>query len=92
MCGAAGNRICLVRHGTLFMKLLGAVLTEEEAYRSKGGYTLVKYHCSKCSRSITLPEQQGFNYCYLCGARIREVRSQTLSWNPLELERGWEHG
>lgn len=69
MCSATGDRICIVRHGALFMNLLGAVLTEEEAYRFKGGYTLVKYHCSKCGHSITFPEQQGFSYCYICGGK-----------------------
>lgn len=66
------------------MKLLGAVLTEESSYKSNGGYVLIRYLCSACGHSITLPEQQGFNYCYICGAKVGKVVSQTLSWNPLD--------
>lgn len=61
------------------MKPLATVLTEERSYKSKGGYVLVEYRCSACGHSITLPEQQGFNYCYVCGARVRKIKSPTLS-------------
>ena len=34
----------------------------------------VDYHCSACEHHISLPDQQRFHFCYLCGARVIKIR------------------
>ena len=57
-------------------------LVEQSASKA-GGYTTISYRCSNCRKIISFPEQQGFRYCYLCGARVREIKSSSLTWNPI---------
>lgn len=57
--------------------------TEERSYRPAGGYVEISYHCSHCDHTVSFPEQQGFKYCYLCGAKVSRIKSQSLTWNPL---------
>jgi DNA-directed RNA polymerase subunit RPC12/RpoP len=58
-------------------------LVEQSATKSSG-YTTISYHCSNCGKIISFPEQQGFSYCYLCGAKVRKIKSVSLTWNPLK--------
>ncbi len=60
-------------------------LVEERVYKSAGGYLKISYHCKNCGHTVTFPEQQGFNYCYLCGARVKQIKARSLTWNPLSL-------
>ena len=60
--------------------------TETSAYHAPNGL-IIGYKCSRCGKTPNMPEQQGFNYCYLCGARVRRIRSSSLTWNPLDAGR-----
>ena len=61
--------------GTCTFKEVEATQTAEGAK--------ITYECSGCGHHITLPEQQGFRYCYLCGGEVRKIKSNSLTWNPL---------
>lgn len=68
----------------------GCNFTELNSYNTADGVKIV-YECSTCGHHVTLPEQQGFRYCYLCGGEVRKIRSNSLTWNPLNFERMAEH-
>lgn len=63
--------------------MLGYSTLVEQYISKANGYLAITYQCSNCKHNITFPEQQGFNYCYLCGAKILRVKSGNLTWNPL---------
>lgn len=66
------------------------VLQEKKSYRQESSYLRIDYKCMACGHTISFPEQQGFNYCYLCGGRVLSVYSKSLTWNPLSLRYDWE--
>lgn len=34
------------------------------------GWTEIKWRCSHCHKHINLPQQQNFQYCMHCGAKV----------------------
>lgn len=63
--------------------MVGFTTLVEQSTNKAGGYVSITYRCSNCGKNISFPEQQGFAYCYLCGAKIRKIKSASLTWNPL---------
>lgn len=71
------RRRFLIPRSTVFIEIC--------AYRPNGddGPMLIDWRCSACGCTNTLPEQQGFNHCYLCGALVKQLRHKSLTLAPI---------
>ena len=48
-----------------------AVAFVEEVSRDRAnGWLRIGWKCSHCGRIMSLPQQQGFDFCFHCGAKI----------------------
>lgn len=45
------------------------IFTEEDR-DNINGWTNIRWRCRSCNHIINLPQQQNFNYCMHCGAKV----------------------
>lgn len=48
-----------------------AVAIVKEVHRDRlNGWLRIDWKCSHCNKIMSLPQQQGFEYCFHCGAKV----------------------
>lgn len=50
--------------------MFGFTIVKEEGRDNAHGYTNIHWRCKCCGKVLSLPQQQGFNYCFHCGRKV----------------------